>query len=487
MTSQAQTYLGAHTSNYDPLKAQLFNPALPATSLMKWEVNLFGFDVHAAQDYLRLKGSFSEFGDFDKDVNVEENLNGKDKSGNITMDFQGPGFMVNTKKAGAFAFYWRNRTIIEADNISETFLTSMYNDANNIYNWASDINDDEFAMNVHSFSEMALGYSRQAFQKGNHSLTVGGNLKILTPLASAKVQGNVDITVDEGSETANFGTTEISAISSEIVNFADDDDYQFKFKVSGFAADIGAVYELKTGKGQTKIVGKKKNKVKIQPDYYLKAGIGFNDLGFINHEHSAYSRNFTSAGNTVTLESITQSDSSFIDFDDVLNAVGSFETNNGTFRSKLPSAMTVFADVKLTRGIYINASAHINLGTFSADRPKAKVQNIYSLTPRFELSAIGIALPMAYNEFNGFEMGASIRAGGFVIGSSNIFSYLWDRSATAFDIQFAVAFGRVDKSKKRSVQELIDSQNEPTGIPDPVPAKKKDKTKKDKKNKKDRS
>ena len=95
------------------------------------------FDMHAAQDYLKLSGSLSEFGDFDKDDNIKENLNGMDKSGNITMDFQGPSFMVNTKKQGAFSFYWRNRTILDADDISEEFLTSMYNDVNNIYNWGS--------------------------------------------------------------------------------------------------------------------------------------------------------------------------------------------------------------------------------------------------------------------------------------------------------------------------------------------------------------
>lgn len=454
----AQSYIGVHSSNYDPLKSALFNPATPAASLMKWEVNLLGMDVHAAQDYLKLTGRFRDYSDFDRDENVEENLNGKDKSGNMTADFQGPSFMVNTG-IGAFTFYWRNRNILDFQSVSEDFLTSLYNDPNNIFNWAELIEDDFMAINTHSFSEFGLGYSRKAWESGNHSVTVGGTVKILSPIASAKFEGNVDIMVDTDAGTANFGTTDVSAISSEILNLAEDDDYKFKYRISGFAMDLGAVYEYKTGQGQTKIVGKNKNKVKIQPDYFIKAGIGITDIGSIKHRHSVYSRSFMADGSTVDLDDITQPDSTFIDFDDVLDAMGEWDAFTGTFKSKLPLALTMFADVKLTRGIYINASAMINMGTFTGDKPKARMQNIYSITPRFELPAVGIQMPMAYNSFNGFEMGASFRFSQFVVGSSNIFSWLWSREATSVDIQLAMAFGGVDKSRKREVQDLLDEQD----------------------------
>ena len=331
---------------------------------------------------------------------------------------------------------------------------------------------------------MALGYSRQAFEKGNHSLTVGGTIKLLSPIAAAKAEGSVDIEIDDDAGTANFGTTNFSAITSEIINLADDDDYEFKFKISGFGMDLGAVYELKTGKGQTKVVGKNKNKVKIQPDYFVKAGIGFVDIGSIKHLHSVYSRTFSGDEQDHDLADITQSDSSFIDFDDVLNEVGTFTPFSGSFKSKLPTAMTLFADVKLTRGIYVNVSSLINLGTFSSDRPKARQQNTYSITPRFELPAIGIQRPIAYNQLNGFEMGASIRAGQFVIGSSNIFSYMWDREATSVDIQLAVAFGLVDKREKRAAKDAMDEETRWMETGENAPDKKDKKEKKEKRDKK---
>jgi hypothetical protein len=458
-TASAQTYLGVHSSNYDPLKTVMFNPATPAASLMKWEVGLLGVDINAAQDYLKLTGRFRDYGDFDRDENIEEKLNGKDKSGNMTADFQALSFMVNTKQHGAFTFYLRNRSILDFESIDEDFLTSIYNDVNNIYNWAADIEDDYLSLNTHSFSEIALGYSRKAFEIGEHSLTVGGTIKLLSPIASGKLEGSVDIMVDDEAGTANFGTTDISAITSEIINFADNEDYDFKYKIAGFSMDVGAVYEWKTGQGQAKVVGKNKNRVKIQPDYFIKAGFGLTDMGTIKHQHSVYSRSFMGDNSTVDLEDITSEDSSFVDFDEVLDALGTWEPFEGSFKSKLPLAMTLFADVKLTRGIYVNVSTQIGLGSFTSDRPLAKLQNIYSITPRFELPAVGIQMPMSFNKLNGFEMGASIRAGQVVIGSSNIFSWLWSNETSSVDIQLAVAFGVVDKTKKRSAKDSMDEQH----------------------------
>ncbi|MEZ5002719.1 MAG: DUF5723 family protein [Chitinophagales bacterium] len=455
--SQAQSFLGVHSSNYDPLKSGMFNPASPATTLMKWEVSLLGFDIHAAQNYLKLTGGMKEWvNDFDQDTHVQENLNGADKTGNVTVDIPSIGFVFNNKKVGAISISNRTRVIVDAQGIKEEFISSMYNDANNIYNWANEINDSKLSLNAHAFSEISLGYSRYVLSKDRHALSAGATFKLLIPGFSGKVNGDVDIMIDEDAETANFGTTHISAISSDELNYIDDEDFNKKFKIGGFGVDLGAVYEWKTGQGTTKVVGKNKNRVKIQPDYFLKAGFAVLDIGKVKYQHSMYSREFFGDGTTVALADITQDDSTFVDFDDVLNAVGSYNEFTGGFKSKLPTALSLFVDAKLTRGIYVNASALINMGKFSDGTPKARSQSIFSLTPRFELPQVGIQLPMAYNVVNGFEMGASVRFSNFIIGSSNIFSYLWDRETSSFDVQFAMAFGGVNKDKKKEIKEMIE-------------------------------
>ena len=324
---------------------------------------------------------------------------------------------------------------------------------------ASSIDDTELSINAHAFSEILFGYSRYVLVKEKHAVSVGGALKLMIPGFSGKANGMVDIDVDDAAGTTNFGTTNFSAISSDVLNVIDDEDYSPSRGIAGVGFDLGGVYEWKTGKGTTKVVGKNKNRVKIQPDYFLKAGFAILDIGRIKYEHSVYSREFIGGSNTVAIASITQSDSTFVDFDDVLNTVGSFTEFSGDFKTKLPTAITLFVDAKLTRGIYVNVSALINTGKFSDGSPKARTQSILSVTPRFELPMVGVQMPMAYNFShggNGFEMGASVRFSQFVIGSSNIFSYLWNKEASSVDLQFAMAFGGVDRSKKKETKNLIE-------------------------------
>ncbi len=61
---------------------------------------------------------------------------------------------------------------------------------------------------------------------------------------------------------------------------------------------------------------------------------------------------------------------------------------------------------------------------------------------------------MGYNAINGFEMGTSIRFSNFVIGSTNLFSSLWNKSFEGVNVQFAMAFGGVRKSQLKS-EDLI--------------------------------
>lgn len=457
----AQSFLGVHTSNYDPVKASFFNPAAPATSYLKWEVSLAGFDVHVAQNYLKLGDGFKSFSDFDNyEDNFQEILNGEDKDGNIAIDIPLLGFSLQTKKAGTFHFNTRSRVLIDFQSISEEMLSSVFNDPNNIYNWAANIQDDNVGFNVHAFSEIGIGYSRKVFEKGKHKLSAGGTVKLIIPGFSADVNGGLDINVNTAAESANFGNTNISAISSDVLNAIEDDNYNYKFGIKGFGLDLGAIYEWKNGEDEIKVVSKNKLKTKINPNYRLKAGFAVLDIGRAKYEHSRYSRTFISDGSTVSLDDITvDADSAFIDFDVVLNDLGSFQENEGSFKTKLPTALSMFIDARLTRTLYVNASALVNMGKTSDGTPKARTQSIISVTPRFELPMVGVYIPASYNFSNGFELGASFRFSQFVIGSSNIFSYLWSKNATNIDLQFAMMFGGVHrKGKKNAKKKAIDDE-----------------------------
>lgn len=446
----AQSFLGAHSSNFDALRGMTFNPALPGASLQKWQVNLISIDNSISNDYFSINGKIKDLvNDFDKDVNLIENTDNESANIGINTDIMAPSFFFNTKKIGAFGFYSRVRSVVDVNDVSTAFLTSMINDANNIYEWVDEIEDLNLGVNAHVFGEIGIGYSKPIKLGERHILTVGANLKLLSRGAAGKFTSqNVGITIDTIAETANFGDTRATAYVSDLIDYFVDDieESKYKFGIHGFGADIGFVYELKKKTSEELI--SKKGKKKARPDYIFKAGVALNDIGALKYNASRYSRDFQADNVTVNLSDITGSDSSFIDFDEVLDALGTNTKIDGSFKAKLPMHLSFFLDYRITKGVFINFSSIINTGSFNSEtKAKAKLLNVYTLTPRFEFPLLGVQVPMSYNKYNGFDMGASFRINNIIFGSSNLMSYFWRKNADALNIHFALAFGGMMKTK----------------------------------------
>jgi hypothetical protein len=465
--TQAQPFLGVHSSNYDALRNQSFNPALPGTSLQKWQFNLVAVDFDGANDYFSINGKIKDLiNNFDKDVNIIENTSNESANLQVRTDVFAPSFFFNTKRAGAFAFSSRVRTITRINDVNTGLLTSVVNDANNIYKWVNEIEDFKLDVNTHTFGEMAIGYSKPIKIGDRHTLTVGGNFKLLTRGASGKFTAeNISINIDTIAQTANFGESKITSYVSDMIDYFIDDieESKYKFGIHGFGGDVGFVYELKK-KESTELVNKK-GKKSVRPDYIFKAGVALNDIGSLKYNASRYSRDFQATNTTVDLADITDADSAFIDFDEVLDALGNNEKFEGSFRTQLPMHLTFFFDYRVTKGFFVNFSSLINTGTFNSDtKAKAKLQNVYTLTPRFELPIVGIQVPMSYNRINGFDMGASLRFNNIIVGSHNFLSYLWRKNADAINVHLAIAFGGMMKtkhiaSKKSKSKEKEESEN----------------------------
>ncbi|MBK7640032.1 MAG: hypothetical protein IPJ22_08325 [Bacteroidetes bacterium] len=102
-------YLACQPLFRNPFRIKLFavrcigifaaNPANLVGSKLKWQVNIIGFDVNAQNDYLFLKGKLIGMAsNFDQDVNVGENLNGKPKDLSFGLDTRLPSFSFKIKK-----------------------------------------------------------------------------------------------------------------------------------------------------------------------------------------------------------------------------------------------------------------------------------------------------------------------------------------------------------------------------------------------------
>ena len=101
----------------------------------------------------------------------------------------------------------------------------------------------------------------------------------------------------------------------------EDDNYNFDFGIHGVGFDIGFVYTLKSKDNAALIGNKAPKKSKANPDYLFRVGLGINDIGKLSYQSSEYARTIQGNNRDVDLSNITNSDSSFNNFEAFLDSV----------------------------------------------------------------------------------------------------------------------------------------------------------------------
>ena len=110
MSANAQ-FLGIRASNFGGITNVNYNPAI-ADSRYLVDINLFTTDMTTSNSYIGMKGKLSMFKDFDDEVNLKENLNGKKKFAYSSSTTQLPlSFLVGFGKNKSMCWtkkHWAN-------------------------------------------------------------------------------------------------------------------------------------------------------------------------------------------------------------------------------------------------------------------------------------------------------------------------------------------------------------------------------------------
>ena len=466
----AQTHLGVTTSNYDALHAGRFNPASFATSNMKWQVNLVGVDVSVVQDYLKLDRNSGNNDDYTD--HFTENLNGDDKSGSISILASLPGFMFTHEKAGTFALNFAAKGFITFRDVNEDFISSMYNEANTPSEWSTPWADTDLSAGLNSFGEVALSYARKALEKDRHVLYAGATFKLLTRAVGGNANGAAAFIYDdngtpnfEDDDEISFGMSDLNLQVSDVFdNISDESSDNSDFGPAGFAADLGVVYEFKPEKAGQALVGDNKAKSntwrKARSDYIVKAGFSINNIGAVKFTPSQeYSRDFTSDGTFVDADLVTQDDLTFEDWDDVMDAAGSFTIPSDMIKVRTPLSINLFADAKITDFFYVNLSSSIFLGKSDIEKGTVREGTSIALTPRLETPAVALYVPISFSPEKGVGLGAVARFGQVTLGMSDI-TGLFTGDASNTSVHFGLSFGIVNKKNKKSADDDEETEDD---------------------------
>jgi hypothetical protein len=429
-----QSFLGGHFSTKDAILSNSLNPAAGIAGDMKWQVNLIGFSTEAGNNYFSINGKVRDLArNFDKNINVGQNLDGKRKQLHVNLGILGPSGFIRIKKNNAISFGVKARAVATFNDINQDFVYSMYNHFEDILQWLPNFTDERATAAVNVYHEFYAGYARSFKLGERHALHIGATAKMTTNVFNAQfVANNLNFNKVFTSATDSFINVGNTTFDLKVSNTIDD-GFHYKFGVSGFGFDVGAIYEYK---------------LKNSNDHFIMVGASVNDLGFNTYTLGKNSRSFVGNGRNIPAENLVDAFGETINLDAVLDSLGTRTNPTGKTKIKLPTTLNVFADVRVVKMFYINANFQFNPYTFKKGTPVANLPVDITITPRFESRIVSVYMPINYNQYSGFNMGAGLRVGQFTLGSSSIITSFAKKKFTGVDFYMNVGFGKSEKGKK---------------------------------------
>lgn len=439
LSSYAQDHFGGiNTSRRVSLLSVGTNPSELINIKNKYEINFVGTSVGVSNNKISfgdiIGGEDLESKIFEGSENVNFSINGQIALPGVAFKVKDWAFAVTTNIfiQGALtdfdANFGRNVTIENSLlNNSATFGTN----ANQRFN-------------ATTYGEIGFAVAKTVFQKGDHTINAGLNLKLMSPGS----YGNFGAERLSGRLTS-YGTPEVylSDVNNATLNIAYseasagsyDDAATYTSRliggINGFATDFGFNYIWK----------------KSDNFYKLKAGFSVRNIGSMtykgkNNQSTNYS--LTIAPGTILnrgLNMDTFSDvNSLAELEQTLlntpgiNFVKSSQQRD--FKVSLPTVVNLYADYNVTSKLNVTMFMQQKTGS-NNDNDQIASENFFSITPRLNFGSFETFVPVSFNEFAGTTSGLGLRLGGFFIGSNSILTAIINDSKQAdFFVGFSLGF-----------------------------------------------
>lgn len=410
------------------------NPAELANVSNKFEINAIGFSFNITNNKIG-------FSDITSDKNLEDLIFVGDEPVNMRIDGEiyGPGlaikyqkwaFGLSTKANAKLDVVDVDARLGEAINnpglssiISSTFLNNGYNQRVSGTTWG----------------EVNLYAARTLFDNGKHKINGGVTLKLLFPgsyanLGADKFTGTIVQTVGQASLTDTNAMVNFSYSGSLADSFSNFDDYTKSIfgGLNGFAGDVGFNYQLRDTEALDDAINSNKNN---KNTYKLNAGISIRNMGSMTFKDE----NNNSTNYSLVIEGTESLNLNQFENVDSLQEIETILLNSGyltkessskDFKVKLPTILTLYADVKIIPSLFVSGYLQQKMNDDN-DNDQITAQNVFTVTPRFNLGFFEAYMPFSNSEISGFTTGIGFRVGGFYLGSGSIITALTSDSKQA--------------------------------------------------------
>lgn len=443
--SNAQNYLGVHSSNYGGVMGTDLQPASFVDSRFVVDVNLASFNFGLYNNAVAFDTkdmpkwwikSFSDTAIFNSwaspdstfmdryiikryDANTTKTLG---IYNNVQVDVL--NFMFHIKPTIAVGFSAKFRSITNIDNIDPKLAILAENELDYAQLWNLKLNEELLSVNHLSWMEYGINYAQVVKDDGEHFMKVGGRAKYLSGLAAAYLHTDNFQYELKNADTSFLLQGDFDYGYSENIDEFGGGGFPKSTSKFGLGLDLGFVYEWRPDWKEYKydMDGETNIWRKDQDKYKMRAGISLLDIGGMKFQKGGLSRNFSvNSTNPFDLH-VFDDDGSLLEMDQTLDSLianspdwQAGEDVSSTFFMKTPTALSLQFDYHIWKWFYVNATGMFNLLS-KKNGNHVHVANQFSVTPSFDHPWLGIHVPISINSYSGFKAGIATRLGPLTVG-----------------------------------------------------------------------
>lgn len=450
---KAQDYLPFVNDNYSGISGVHLQPASIADSRYKVDVTIMGLSLSTYNNYLYLDRDYFQDLKMINDGNlvIKDHLlknitgNGEDKFLYQDVRFDIMNFMVTINPKLAIGFTAGIREVFNVDNISEPIADFIYNGETSYYIFGEEYQGSNLCVNTSTWAEYGITIAGVLYKSDQHMIKAGMSSKLIKGLASgyANVE-NFNFTIHTNDSVSiynthiNYGVSE--NIGSSIDNGIENLNLNGRF---GMGFDFGIVWEWRPNyrahlfdmDGKTNLERRDENK------YKLRIGLSIKDIGAVKYNRWKGSQDFTINGDfSTTMFENTETLNEIYDVMHENPDIFTFTENGKAYRMSLPTAISMQIDYNIHKDFYINVTPYLALKQGNTKYTKVHSYSSISITPRYETTWFGIAVPLQYNQMSGFNLGTGLRLGPIWLASNNMLNTFFNQEIKDVNLQMMVKF-----------------------------------------------
>ncbi len=430
----AQSYIGFLTDNYSGVHGVIANPASIADSRYKVDFNVAGVSAFAGNDFYGLNVFDALENGYDLNSEASKTIRDQNNFG-FNVDVLGPSLLFNINPKNSVALFSRVRSFININGLRGEAIDILQDDIveNKI------IDQGPFNLSTNNWLELGASYAKVLSATNSKYFLKGGiSVKYLKGYFGGYGYNQDDIRLEFDNENQTelgsgttvttvtavgaFNTT--TSIDLEMLDEFNDvfNDYETieKSEGTGIGIDLGFVYELRPDYQNYENNPRNVNK------YKFKLGVSVTDIGNISY-NNGYAYEYDLDLDSSEIDDVDELDE-FID-----EAFTEDSRSNESYKMKLPTALHINADYNFNGKFYMNLNT--DLAMVSKDKLAVNsISSLVSLTPRFESKWVSVYMPFSVVQYNGFQVGAGLRAGPVYVGSGSVITNLISSNSRGADV-----------------------------------------------------